>query len=131
MGAVVTVLAVVMLGALVSLAPLGQAMAGPATVEDVAARQSSDGTWRFDVTVRHADTGWDHYANAFTISLPDGTLLGTRVLHHPHVEEQPFTRSLSGVAVPDGISEVLVRAVDSVHGDGEPVVFMLPAGGGS
>ncbi|MBL4808197.1 MAG: hypothetical protein JKY31_13070, partial [Rhodobacteraceae bacterium] len=20
-------------------------------------------TWRFDVTLRHADTGWDHYAD--------------------------------------------------------------------
>ncbi|MEM8663234.1 MAG: hypothetical protein AAGF49_03820 [Pseudomonadota bacterium] len=104
---------------------LGLATAGEATVEAVDARQASDGTWRFDVTVRHADTGWDHYANAFTIEMMDGTPLGTRTLHHPHVEEQPFTRSLSGVAIPDGVDKVLVRAVDSVHGPGDAVTFTL------
>jgi len=49
---------------------------------------------------------------------PDGSVLGTRVLLHPHVEEQPFTRSLTGVAVPDGIATVTVRARDSQHGWG-------------
>ncbi|MEO1103678.1 MAG: hypothetical protein AAFW98_08125 [Pseudomonadota bacterium] len=105
---------------------LTAAWAGEATVEAVTARQASDGTWRFDVTVRHADTGWDHYANAFTIETTDGAALGTRTLHHPHVEEHPFTRSLSGVSIPDGVSVVLVRAVDSVHGPGEAVEVTLP-----
>jgi hypothetical protein len=36
------------------------------------------GSYRFDVTVRHADTGWDHYADAWDILTPDGTLLGSR-----------------------------------------------------
>ena len=49
---------------------------------------------------------------------PDGTVLGVRVLTHPHVDEQPFTRSLSGVAIPPGIDTVTVRARDSVHGLG-------------
>ncbi|MEM9224562.1 MAG: hypothetical protein AAGB11_19500 [Pseudomonadota bacterium] len=101
------------------------ALAGPATVEGVEVRQEPSGTWRFDVTVRHADTGWDHYANAFTVTTVDGAPLGTRTLFHPHVEEQPFTRSLNGVAIPDGVTEVLVRAVDSVHGEGEPVRVLL------
>lgn len=103
------------------------ALGGSPTVEDVRAARSGDGTWRFDVTVRHADEGWDHYANAFTVHAPDGTLLGTRTLFHPHVNEQPFTRSLSGVAVPDGVSRVGVRAHDSVHGAGEMVEVELPS----
>ena len=49
---------------------------------------------------------------------PDGTVLGTRVLLHPHENEQPFTRSLSGVEIPDGINEVLIRAHDNVDGYG-------------
>jgi len=31
---------------------------------------------------------------------------------------QPFTRSLSGVQIPDGIKQVVVRGHDSVHGYG-------------
>ena len=72
-------------------------------------------TYRFDVTVAHGDEGWDHYADAWDVVAPDGTVLGTRVLHHPHENEQPFTRSLGGVAVPEGVSEVILRAKDSVH----------------
>jgi hypothetical protein len=92
--------------------------AGEADVVGVEARQSADGTWRFDVTVRHADEGWDHYADRWEVVAPDGTVLGVRELAHPHVTEQPFTRSLGGVAVPDGVGRVTVRARDSVHGYG-------------
>ena len=95
--------------------------AGEADVLDVQVSQNG-GTYRFDVSVQHADTGWEHYANAFEIVAPDGTVLGTRVLYHPHVNEQPFTRSLSGVRIPDGVSEVDVRAVDSIHGTGGKTV---------
>ena len=42
-------------------------------------------------------------------------MLGTRVLLHPHDKEQPFTRSLSGVAIPAGTDRVRLRAHDSVH----------------
>jgi hypothetical protein len=73
------------------------------------------GTYRFDVTVAHADEGWDHYADAIDAVAPDGTILGTRVLLHPHENEQPFTRSLVGVGVPEGVTEVIFRARDSVH----------------
>jgi len=45
-------------------------------------------------------------------------VLATRTLLHPHENEQPFTRSLSGVRIPDGVTEVIVRAHDKVHGYG-------------
>ncbi len=96
----------------------GPARAGEADVVAAEAHRSSDGTWRFDVTVRHADTGWEHYADRWEVLAPDGTLLGERVLLHPHVEEQPFTRSLSGVRIPPQIHRVRIRAHDSVHGYG-------------
>ena len=101
------------------------AFAGPADVIEAEAVASGSG-FRVSATVRHADEGWDHYANAFEVVAPDGTLLETRVLHHPHVDEQPFTRSVS-VEVPDGIAEITVRAVDSVHGGGgASVTIPLP-----
>ena len=94
------------------------ALAGEADVIDVRAAKGSDGAYRFDVTVRHADEGWDHYADAWDVVGPDGTVLGTRILAHPHDTEQPFTRSLSGVNIPAGVREVTIRARDKVHGYG-------------
>ena len=91
------------------------AAAGEVDVEKVTVSKDRDGIYSFSVTVRHADTGWDHYANKWDVMGPDGTVLGTRTLHHPHVDEQPFTRSLRGVAVPDGVKKVRLRAHDSVH----------------
>ncbi len=99
---------------MMALSP-GLALAGAADVENVAVRKNNDGTYNFDVTVRHADAGWDHYANRWDVVGPDGTVLGTRVLLHPHVDEQPFTRSLGGVEVPEGVTSVTIRAHDSVH----------------
>jgi hypothetical protein len=106
------------IGAAVIAAVPPAARAGMADVLDVEADATGGGTWRFSVTVRHDDTGWDHYADQWQVLAPDGTVLGTRTLHHPHVDEQPFTRSLSGVSVPDDVDRVTVRARDSVHGHG-------------
>jgi hypothetical protein len=39
-----------------------------------------------------------------------GTVLGTRVLLHPHEDEQPFTRELENVRIPDTVRSVSVRA---------------------
>ena len=65
-----------------------------ARVEYVKATEVSDGVWRFDVTVRHNDEGWDHYADAWQVIDPgSGDILGERILAHPHDNEQPFTRS--------------------------------------
>jgi hypothetical protein len=91
-------------------------IAGPAHVETVTIRAEANGTYRFIVTVRHADEGWDHYADRWEILSPGGALLATRTLYHPHVEEQPFTRDLAGVSIPEDIHTVVVRAHDSVHG---------------
>lgn len=93
------------------------AFAGEADVIDATAMNSGGNTWQVSATVQHADEGWDHYANAFEVLGPDGSVLETRVLFHPHVNEQPFTRSVS-VTVPEGITQITVRAVDSVHGHG-------------
>lgn len=106
---------------------LNAALAGEADVVDVRATRTGEGTYRFDVTVRHADTGWEHYADQWDVIGPDGTVLGTRVLLHPHVQEQPFTRSLSGVRVPAGVDTVTIRARDSEHGfGGRTVEVTLP-----
>lgn len=92
-------------------------LADDATIEDATARASGD-TWTFSVTLRHGDTGWDDYADGWRVVAEDGTELGMRVLFHPHVEEQPFTRSLGGVVIPDGTSTVYIEARTNADGWG-------------
>jgi len=106
---------------LASLAFATPALADPPSILNVTVEQLGD-LWKFDVTIRHNDTGWDHYADAWRILDPDGAPLGTRNLAHPHIKEQPFTRSLSGVRVPDGVTEVSIQARDSIGGWSSDVV---------
>ena len=92
------------------------ATANEADVIDVKTKCYDECT--FFVTVRHQDKGWDHFANRWEVLTPDGKIIATRKLLHPHVNEQPFMRSLSRVKIPAGIKKVVLRAHDSVHGYG-------------
>ncbi len=101
--------------------------AGQADVVAAKVTRTGNDTYKFDVTVRHTDEGWKHYADKWDVTAPDGTVLGTRILAHPHVDEQPFTRSLAGVKIPENIDEVTVRAHDLVHGyGGNTVTIAVP-----
>jgi hypothetical protein len=91
--------------------------AGEVTIVDV--RVECPSTCTFSVTLEHADEGWNHYADQWDVLTLDGRLLGKRVLYHPHENEQPFTRSLSGIAIPAEIERVKIRAKDSKHGYSE------------
>lgn len=91
------------------------AMADSSVIENATARKSGD-SWTFSVTLRHPDTGWEHYADGWQILSEDGESLGFRELLHPHVSEQPFTRSLSGVRLPKGTKRVAVAARCNVDG---------------
>ena len=91
--------------------------AGEADVLKAEISAKGSGVYRIDVTARHEDAGWDHYANRWDILDLNGNVLGSRVLAHPHDNEQPFTRSLT-VNLPEGISVVVIRAHDTVHGLG-------------
>ena len=90
------------------------ATAGQADILDAKALPSGDG-WRFTVSIEHADSGWEHYADAWRVVTENGDLLGERTLMHPHESEQPFTRSLDGVKIPKNIKVVYIEAHDSVH----------------
>ena len=113
--------------AMAALAGAGTAWAGSADVVRVEVRKQASGVYDFDVTVQSDDTGWSHYADAFEVLGPDGTVLGKRVLLHPHEDEQPFTRDLHGVRIPAGITKVTVRAHHKAKGyDGAVVTVDLP-----
>lgn len=88
-----------------------------ADVLKVRVHKTSPGVYSFDVTISSPDTGWKKYANAFRVKVGE-KVLGKRALAHPHVNEQPFTRSLHGVEIPSGVGRVTVEAQDSVAGWG-------------
>jgi hypothetical protein len=98
---------------------------GNADVLYVRAVEGGDGAWTFRVTVEHPDTGWEDYADGWDVVTLDGEVLKpdpetpfTRLLLHPHVGEQPFERSQSGIVIPPGVTQVRVRAHDLVDGFG-------------
>ncbi len=101
--------------AVIGIAACLQVQAGSAVIEDVQVTPRGAEQYSFAVTLRHSDTGWDHYANAWDVIDVQGNVLGKRVLHHPHVNEQPFTRS-QVINIPAGTQRVEVRAYDLVHG---------------
>lgn len=66
--------------------------------------------WKISVTLKHPDTGWDHFADGWEVRDMTGKVLGFRELAHPHGFNEPFTRSLSSVMIPDGVRKVQIRA---------------------
>lgn len=97
---------------------------GEVTIKHATVKQANGGNWHISVTLEHGDTGWDHYADEWRVLDENGKVLGTRRLAHPHVNEQPFTRSLSNIAIPANTKTIWIDARDSVHGR-NPVQFRL------
>lgn len=109
-----------------TIAPLSSAKAGEVTVIDVSIRSEGQRRYYLSTTLKHADAGWEHYADRWDVLDENGKLIGQRILHHPHVNEQPFTRSLS-LSIPAHVKKITVRGHDSVHGDGpSSKVILLP-----
>ena len=96
------------------------ATADPAAINSVRVSKEG-GLYKFDVTISHGDTGWDHFSDAWRILDTDGNQLAIRELIHPHVEEQPLTRSLSGVELPAGTTEVRVQVRETQSGWGKKI----------
>ena len=78
--------------------------------------KTSHNKWSVNVTLEHGDTGWNHYADNWRVVAVDGNVLGDRVLHHPHVGEQPFTRGLGLVNISEQMKVVYIEAHDKKHG---------------
>ncbi len=98
---------------------------GSRAFPDVVAATGSadtDGTYTFAATISSPYDTAEQYADGWRVIGPDGTTYGTRVLTHPHADEQPFTRSLSGIDIPDDVSIVVVQARDLLNGWGGATV---------
>jgi len=106
---------------------LSPAQADEADVLSATIKQTLPGVYSISAEVKHADTGWDHYADGWQVIGPDDEVLATRELAHPHVSEQPFVRSKSGIHIPESVTKVTIRARDSVHGlGGKTITIAVP-----
>lgn len=105
-------------GLLLALAVAARACANEPVPVGTKIFPEAGGTFRIEVTVRHADKGFEHFADRWEVRAPDGRVLATRVLLHPHEDEQPFTRDQPGVDIPTGVRQVTIRVHDRVHGWG-------------
>jgi hypothetical protein len=106
---------------LTTLLVAGIAFAGEADVVKATIKKNGDGTYRIDATIKSNDRGWDYYADKFEAVTTDGKVLGTRVLVHPHDDEQPFTRELDQLKIPSGTKQIIVRAWMKNKKDGKGV----------
>ncbi len=78
----------------------------------------ADDTFTFAVTISSPYDTPERYADGWRLVGSDGTVYGVRLLTHPHGDEQPFTRSLSGIEIPDDVSTVIVEGRDLLNGWG-------------
>ncbi len=81
---------------LILLITAGTAYANEADVTNVVVTAEENGTYRFDVTVLHADTGWDHYADKWEVVLPDGAITATRTFSTPMSTSSPLPAACPG-----------------------------------
>jgi hypothetical protein len=98
----------IMLAVLLLIA-LQNVQAESPVIVDVKVQRQPSQLYNIAVTLKHADTGWEHFANEWHVEV-DGEVIATRTLHHPHVNEQPFTRSLRNVYIPQSAKSVKVYA---------------------
>ena len=92
------------------------AYAGDVQIVSTAMVHQSQGEYFVTVTLRHDDTGWEHYADEWRVVDADGNTLGSRVLMHPHVNEQPFARGLNNVKIDPTLDKIYIEAHDKLHG---------------
>ncbi|GAA1213965.1 hypothetical protein [Rhodoglobus aureus] len=105
-----------------STLPPASSSSDPATffpdVEDVVVTPSGTNRFDFAVTISSAYDTPQQYADGWRVQSPDGTVLGEHTLGHDHASEQPFTRTQSGVDIPEGITEVTIEGRDQANGYG-------------
>jgi N-acetylmuramoyl-L-alanine amidase len=84
-------------------------------------------TFNFEVTISSPYDSPERYADAFRVVGDDGRVYAVRELLHDHGEEQPFTRSVGPVGIPDTVERVFIEARDLVYGwGGATVEVALP-----
>ena len=87
-------------------------------VVQVQIEPEAEGSYRITVTMSSPYDSPQRYADGWRVTGPDGTVYATTTLGHDHASEQPFTRTQTGVEVPDGVDTVVVEGRDTENGYG-------------
>lgn len=86
-------------------------------IRDASATRTDEGTWTFEVTVSSPYDSPERYADGWRI-VADDQVFGEKTLTHDHAGEQPFTRTQTGVQIPEDVSTVTVQGRDLENGFG-------------
>ncbi|MGO1384402.1 MAG: hypothetical protein ACTHWA_01610 [Arachnia sp.] len=87
-------------------------------VLDATLESDGSGSWKLAVTISSEYDTPERYADGWRVLSNDGAVLGEHTLGHDHAGEQPFTRTQSGLDIPDGVDEVTVEGRDTDNGFG-------------
>ncbi len=87
-------------------------------IVEVEVTEQDDGVASLDVTVSSPYDTSQRYADGWRVLDQDGEVLGEHMLTHDHAGEQPFTRTQTGVEIPEGTTELTVEGRDQQHGYG-------------
>lgn len=91
--------------------------------------EPSGDTWSLDVTVSSPYDSPERYADGWRVLAPDETVLGEHELMHDHAGEQPFTRTQTGLEIPEDVEEIAVEGRDLENGyGGETVTIPVEQG---
>lgn len=103
-----------------SPSPSPEAASGQDFPDIVEAELSPEGgeTWSLAVTVSSRYDTPERYADGWRVLAQDGEVLGTHELMHDHAGEQPFTRTQTGLRIPEDVDEITVEGRDLANGYG-------------
>ncbi len=111
-------------GATTDPATASSAPAGTQRHPDVIAATATrtDAGWTISATLSSPYDTAERYADAWRVLDPDGAVLAVRDLLHDHAGEQPFTRSLTGIEIPEEVATVTIEGRDQQYGWGGATV---------
>lgn len=92
----------------------------PPTHPDVTSvfTERSEGMFHFTVTISSEYDSEERFADAFRVRSTDGDEYAVRELGRHHADEQPFTRELGEVEIPEEVTVVVIEGRDSDNGWG-------------
>lgn len=89
---------------------------------EAAELERSGDSWSLSVTVSSPYDSPERYADGWRVLSPEGEVLGEHELGHDHADEQPFTRTQTGLEIPEGVEEITVEGRDLENGYGGETV---------